>query len=218
MNNYWFHIVFLSLGLSFPVLFGMPGHHAVKPGDIVNGNYQVQIAQESHLVINGHTNVNTFSCGYNGNFYPDTLSVNTIATSGCLRFKNADIRLKTELFDCSNKMMNPDFRNLLKSDQYPYIRIKVLEIDKNPGQVKNYLVSNYDRNMLLLTVAITIAGQKKIYNLPIEVAGDRNNNFYKGHLKMNIRDFGLTPPRKMLGLVVVDEMVSIDFMVKISVV
>ena len=218
MNNYWLHIFFLSLGLSFPALIGIPGHHAVKPGDIVNGNYQVQIAEESHLVINGHTNVNTFSCGYNGNFYPDTLSVNTIATSGCLRFKNADIRLKTKLFDCSNKLMNPDFRNLLKADQYPYIRIKVLEIDKNPGQVKNYLVSNYDRNMLLLTVEIMIAGQKKIYNLPIEVADNRDNNFYKGHLKMNIRDFGLTPPRKMLGLVVVDEMVSIDFMIKISVV
>lgn len=218
MNNFLLTIIFIIGSFFFPDRFGNPEYNPGKSVDIVNGNYQVQIAEESHLVINGHTNVNSFSCGYDGNFYPDTLSVSTVATSGCLELKNAEIKLKTSYFDCSNKLMNPDFQNLLKADQYPFIKIKVIEIDKNPGQFRNHLVSTYSRKMLHLSVEIIIAGHKKNYDLPIEVAGDQNKNFYKGHLDLDIRDFGLTPPKKMLGLVVVNEMVSINFMVKISLV
>jgi hypothetical protein len=217
MNSLMLSLLLISSRIYSPGP-GMAGNYPPLPADDIYANYQVQIAGESHLVINGHTNVNSFSCGYDGNFYPDTMTVSTITTGGCLRLKNAQLKLKTSLFDCSNKLMNPDFQDLLKADDYPFIIIRVLEIDKNPGQLNAYYVSNNPKNMLILSVEIMIAGEKNIYDLPIEIAGDRNDSFYKGHLDLNIRDFGLTPPRKMLGLVVVDEKVSIGFMVKLSVI
>ncbi len=214
MTSSFLNITFLVNFILFPWYTGFPDK--TFPPDVIYKNYHVQIEEESHLVINGNTNINSFSCGYNGNFYKDTLTVNTIANGDHLKLRNAQLKLKTALFDCQNKMMNPDFQNLLKADEYPYILIKVLYINKNRKDLENYLVSNKTNNTVLLNVEITLAGQKNTYQIPIDTQQIQNDRYYSGHLNVDIRDFGLTPPKKMLGLVVVNEMVSIDFFVKLT--
>jgi len=210
LNKYgWYFLIFLLCG------FISPEPNSKK--DVIHGNYRIQISEQSHLVINGQTNINSFSCGYDGNFYQDTLSVSAIINGDHLHFKNAQLILKTALFNCENKLMNPDFQNLLQAEKYPNIFIRVLEINKNRKDVQKLLVSNHPENsIVILSVEITLAGQKNNYDLPIEVNHEEENRLYSGHLELNIRDFGLTPPKKMLGLVVVNEMVQIDFKVAIS--
>ncbi len=211
MTNLLLHITILASLLFFPGYSGK-----ISPPDIVYKNYHVQIAEDSHLVINGHTNINSFSCGYNGDFYKDTLSVNAISNGDHLKLINAQLKLRTELFDCQNKLMNPDFQKLLQSDEYPFILIKVLEVNKNKKDVRNFLVNDRNSNTVLLNVEITLAGRKNTYLIPVDSQQFNGNRFYSGHLNLDIRDFGLTPPRKMLGLIVVNEMVSIDFSVKLT--
>ncbi len=188
--------------------------------DVIGRKYHIRIEEESHLVINGSTNINTFSCGYNGSFLDDTLTVNAISSGDNLRLNNAMLKLRTVKFSCNNRLMNPDFQHLLQADKYPYIIIHVLEIRRlSAGSFVQSISKNYPgNNNILLSVEITLAGRKNTYQLPVSIRNIRHHKFYQGYLDLDIRDFGLTPPIKMLGLVKVSEMVRINFIVQLSMV
>ena len=61
-------------------------------------------------------------------------------------------------------------------------------------------------------ITMQIAGKSNTYTMPVLVNADG----YKGKLKMNIRDFGLVPPKKALGLIEVDEMIEVQFDLKVA--
>jgi hypothetical protein len=135
----------------------------IFPGTIpfparITENYQVKIAQESYLVINGNTNVSNFSCAYHGNLYRDTLSVNAELSGDRLRLTNAELNLGTANFDCGIERMNSDFRDLLKAGQYPQIQIMVLDVNKaGQGNIEKY-ISLEGSESVNLPVIISIAG------------------------------------------------------------
>ena len=208
-------IILFFLFIPFQLVFG---DGEAKKGDVIAKKYEINIAQESYLVINGHTNVNNFSCVYDGNFYRDTLTVKAVSQGDYMHLENAVLKLKTKYFDCRNNMMNSDFRDLLQADKYPNIIIHVMEINKNLQEVQKLLVSNTNKKGVILSVKIDLAGKEKSYELPVEIKQVKDERFYIGHLDLDIRDFGLSPPKKMLGLITVNERVSIDFMVRISLV
>lgn len=54
-----------------------------------------------------------------------------------------------------------------------------------------------------------IAGVEKEYLVP--VIFNTNTNNVKGQLKLNIKDFKLKSPKKLLGMVVVNDHVDINF-------
>ena len=54
-----------------------------------------------------------------------------------------------------------------------------------------------------------IAGIEKEYLVP--VIFNTNTNNVKGQLKLNIKDFKLKSPKKLLGMVVVNDHVDINF-------
>jgi hypothetical protein len=56
---------------------------------------------------------------------------------------------------------------------------------------------------------VKIAGVEKEYLVPVTYNQTTNN--VKGHLKLNIKDFKLKSPKKLLGMVVVNENVEINF-------
>ncbi|RTL13723.1 MAG: YceI family protein [Flavobacteriaceae bacterium] len=56
---------------------------------------------------------------------------------------------------------------------------------------------------------VKIAGVEKEYLVP--VIFNTNTNNVKGQLKLNIKDFKLKSPKKLLGMVVVNDHVDINF-------
>ena len=54
-----------------------------------------------------------------------------------------------------------------------------------------------------------IAGVEKEYLVPVIFNSNTNN--VKGQLKLNIKDFKLKSPKKLLGMVVVNDNVEINF-------
>ena len=54
-----------------------------------------------------------------------------------------------------------------------------------------------------------IAGVEKEYLVPVIFNSNTNN--VKGQLKLNIKDFKLKSPKKLLGMVVVNDNVDINF-------
>ena len=96
--------------------------------------------------------------------------------------------------------MNADFQDLLMCEKYPEI---VIELDK---------IAFVSREFVKAFINVHLAGMTNSYSLPVQINKDR----FIGKFKMNIRDFGLEPPKKALGLIEVDEQIEVQFDLKIS--
>ena len=69
-------------------------------------NTMILITAESQLTINGKTNVNKFQCIYNTIELQEPIPVYYEIKDNSLIFKNTQLILKTNCFDCGNKTMN----------------------------------------------------------------------------------------------------------------
>ena len=86
------------------------------------------------------------------------------------------------------------FKTILKAEEYPHIVLNVKEI----STIKESITAKLD---------VKIAGVEKEYLVP--VIFNPNTNNVKGQLKLNIKDFKLKSPKKLLGMVVVNDNVDI---------
>jgi hypothetical protein len=66
----------------------------------------------------------------------------------------------------------------------------------------------YNGNAL---VSITITGVTRHYSIPISLNSNDEIYTVNGIKKLSIRDFGLTPQSKMMGMIKVSEWIDIDF-------
>lgn len=167
------------------------------------GDYErenIMILPESELIISGSTNVNKFDCIFNIDLISDWKEVKFIREDKLLLFNNLKLHLLTEGFDCGNNRMNADFQDLLLCEKYPEIEIKIERIE---------LIS---QDYTKAYIQVKLAGKTNQYDLPVQVSEDH----FIGKFKMNIRDFGLEPPKKALGLIEVDEQIEVRFNLKVS--
>ncbi|MEK6478256.1 YceI family protein [Catalinimonas sp. 4WD22] len=166
----------------------------------------VLIERDSHLKILGTTNINSFSCAYQGNIGADTLSINVQRTENEILLDHAQLSVEVARFDCGHSGMNKDFRALLEHEQYPLLKVRLASLNLSPEK-------NYEA---LAEVIIEIAGKLESYTVPVQLKEEDGEVFYVGRQALNIRDFELTPPKKFLGMIVVDEEVIIDFKLNLS--
>ena len=168
--------------------------------NVMYNDTSVLITSESHLFIQGRTNVNKFKCEFNINQIDEPIPLYYKVTDNKMIFEKARLTLDNHCFDCGSKGINKDFRALLKSDEYPEIELHLKEIKKietNPAEV-NALLELY------------IAGKSKSYRMPLAI-DDNENICVSGLLKLDITDFDLVAPKKALGLIVVSEDIEINF-------
>lgn len=158
----------------------------------------VQILPGSHLTITGDTNISKFKCDFDTKSLERTKPIEFKVTDNHINFKNAVLKLDNRGFDCGNRAINKDFHELLKTEQYPEITLELTEVHM------------YDEKNASAHIKITIAGKKKDYALPIQINGTANKSF-AGKLSLDIKDFGLEPPKKMFGLIVIKDEIEINF-------
>jgi len=158
---------------------------------------KVKISPKSEVTINGRSNVNTFQCKYNSSYLEDEILVtSTSVNDSKITLNNAKMAIKSKGFDCANRMITKDFKTILKADDYDNINIELKELDVN----NNYIMTKLN---------IEIAGKSKDYVIPM--AFNQKSNNVKGTLRLNIKDFNLKSPKKLFGLIEVDNNVDINF-------
>ncbi len=169
----------------------------------LNGQHQVAVdlLDSSTLKINGKTNINSFECTFDSSKLQRTNKIRIKPNGDKIEVKNAQLRLNHTNFDCGHRRINNDFKALIKSDEYPDIKIDLLEIH------------NIKDSEAAVKVKINIAGKSKNYNFPIEICNLEATEF-QSRWVLNIRDFDLTPPKKAFGIIVIDEEIEIDFLLK----
>lgn len=157
---------------------------------------KVKITNKSEVTIKGKSNVNSFECKYNSDFIENDLQVSIARNNNKILLDGAKIAIKSTGFDCAHKMITKDFKSILKADEYPHIVINVKEI-------------NTTKENITAKLNVKIAGVEKEYLVPVIFNSNTNN--VKGLLKLNIKDFKLKSPKKLLGMVVVNDNVDINF-------
>lgn len=165
---------------------------------------EIEILPESNLSISGNTNISQFECDFNTlSFEQQSITVHYSSKDDILDFRNSVLPLENTNFDCGNKRINKDFRELLKTETHPEILLKIKKIEMN-GQQNAHVTLNFE-----------IAGKNKNYRFPVQVTGE-DQLCFEGNLALNIKDFDLEAPSKMFGLIVIEEEISINFKLNIK--
>lgn len=166
---------------------------------------RVWVAPESEVVIAGTTNVNGFTCRYNvqGLEMPIQMIYNEKVEQ--IQFKNAKLKLANDCFDCGGKAINKDFRELLKTEKHPQVELRLLHVDPPKA----------DGQEIGVGMEIIIAGVARKYETSLNCvqAGDICVN---GTLGLRLSDFGLEPPRKVLGMIKVDNEIQVQLTLKLK--
>jgi len=108
-------------------------------------------------------------------------------------------------FTSNNKLALRDFLKLVKSNIYPSFQVQLNYVETTPKEAS---LDNLKANA---SVNITITGVTKHYMIPISSEKKGDLYAFNGIKKLNIHDFGLSPPTEMMGLIRVNEWIDIDF-------
>lgn len=166
-------------------------------------HYRIEVLPGSDLTITGDTNIRDFLCEYDIERLERKHEVFFTHESQRLRFRNTILELRNAGFDCGNKAINRDFHSLLQSEDHPIINLELKEVRLEQEDIAQAIVR------------ITIAGKTKNYEIPVKVirinTGQNESQRLDGHLMLNISDFGLEPPKKLFGLIVVKDDIQINF-------
>ena len=168
-------------------------------------SYRIYFSSESSLIIKGTTNVNSFKCSYDISKFSDSLSVNFIENGKGIEFKNTELILPNINFNCGHKGITKDFNKLLKTKEFPEIRMTLL----------NAKPSRSNENEIIVSLDITICGISNVYEIPVYMNTDEDITV-RGLLPINILDFKLEAPTKVLGIIKVSNEIEIDFHLKIQ--
>lgn len=155
----------------------------------------IHINEGSEITISGKSNVNQFSCAYTTQIAKGCQQVNYKFYENIITLSNAELKLKSRAFDCGGRLINKDFNKLMQSEKHPYIIITFTQI-------------NIKDDNILVDATIEIADEVNLYTFIIE---PQQSNNYKGKLKLNITEFDMEAPTKLLGAIKVDPNINIEF-------
>lgn len=169
---------------------------------IYNQNqFQLTFLDQSSLTIEGKSNINKFSCSYNSEYLSKKLTFSCKKENNKLLFKNATLTIINAGFDCGGNAINKDFHKLLKSVEYPHIKMSL----------KCVVLPENKTDAAYATVSYTITDKTIEYEFPVIFEKENNDFRLYGFIELNIEDFNLTPPKKVFGIIKVDKMIKINF-------
>lgn len=162
------------------------------------------IEPSSTLSIRGSSNVSDFTCGMDVYRKKDTLTI-TENTPSFIKFFESRLAVPINDFDCRHKLITRDFQETLLASQYPEIGITFISFlrvaDARQG------VDSYDADVL-----IELAGKKRKVKIHFDFSEQSYAQYLlKGSKVLRFSDFDFKPPTKMMGLVQVDDELTIHF-------
>ncbi|NRR90611.1 YceI family protein [Winogradskyella undariae] len=164
----------------------------------------VFFSSDSYLKIKGKTNVSTFECNFDMTAISEAIKISYKDYDKKIKFDDTKLILPNLEFNCGGKMINKDFNELLNTEEFPEITLKLKEISK----VK------INDNSITVTIEIKISDIIKTYKIPVSIT-ENSNLHVNGVMPLDINDFNLTAPTKMLGMVKVSPQIEIQFSLKI---
>ncbi|MDR2232014.1 MAG: YceI family protein [Tannerella sp.] len=177
-----------------------------------------ELQDKSWIKINGESNVVDFSFRQDAEGFIDkTMDITAVRTGNQVTLSRKVVTIAIKEFDSEDKMALRDFFKLVKADEHPYITVTLAHFD--------YLGIGFDNLSILRTpfvdialyVDIRLAGVEKPYIIPVRAARNDGKVEITGSKKIDIQDFGLTPPTALFGMIKVKEWIEIDFQINLMI-
>lgn len=163
------------------------------------------IAENSSLCIEGRSNVNSFKCDIVAYMNRDTILLykdNSVEQKPILT--KGGLIININRFDCHQNYVTADLKKTLKASENAYMKINLLSLGRFKVNVPDQQIKGF--------VEIQLAGiNRKIeidYTISKSQAGILN---LIGTKKLLFSDFKLVPPKKLAGLIKVEEEVTVRF-------
>lgn len=163
------------------------------------------IEKNSSLNIQGETNVNSFQCDVTEYLDNDTLFYANDEVSRKLSFTNSSLWIDIKKFDCHSRLITNDFREALKSDKNPSLKITFLSLD----QFTNPCSSQFIKGVVDVSLANVTKRTELCYTIKT-LPGNRIE--LQGSHLFTFSDFNLKAPKKMAGLIRTKDRIKVNFL------
>ncbi|MCH6233137.1 hypothetical protein [Cognataquiflexum rubidum] len=148
------------------------------------------IVTKKMITVSGQTSIGGFSCDYSKAGLKDTLFIDFEGPT-----KEMVFDIPVHDFSCGNFLLNRDFRNTVKSDKFPTAKVKVQNLKSNYGHYT-------------CDLSVTLVGKK--LDFPSLVL-KRVSEGLRANLVLSFDDLDLEAPKKMGGMIKVEERLSLEF-------
>jgi len=162
------------------------------------------IEKNSSLSIEGKSNVNSFRCDVIEYLRPDTIEFYKEDHYQRFFTVRGGPTILINRFDCHQKYITADLRKTLKAGENAALKIGLLSIGNFTPRADGQKVKG--------SVAIELAGITQKMDIDFSVQTDERGFLHLcGSRVVLFSDFGLTPPRKLAGLIKVEEQINVSF-------
>jgi hypothetical protein len=189
----------LGFLLTFLLLAGLTHR---EDADLV---HRFIVLPDSHLTIGGKTNINTFNCAiprYKGR---DTLVLHEGGRNVRPVFVRGSVTLDASSFDCGLAVMTSDFCKTISSKSHPAIIIDFISFERAPTY-------GHGEDRFKGIVKISLSGITKLFEMDCSIEAKSSGLIYlKGGRDFLFSDFNLEPPKHMMGLVKVQQNLTVGF-------
>jgi hypothetical protein len=157
----------------------------------------------SAIFIDGKSNVNKFRCTSDQYDGKDTLVLKTVNHKTV--FVRGQVKLNAAGFDCGMKPITNDFAETINVEKFPFITIEFISFEEVP-----HYTSTQER--FKSKMKLTLASVSKTVEIKCGLQEDALGFIHlKGARNFTFSDFKLEPPKKMGGLIKVDEKLNVKF-------
>jgi polyisoprenoid-binding protein YceI len=167
---------------------------------------QMDLQPESKVWVEGTSSVRSYKCNAVAlNAALQTESGNAVEAilAGDKALNSADLTIEAAKLECGNGTMNGHMRKALKSEANPAILFRLASYE---------LTKSADTLRVEMTGDLTLAGAQKTITLQA-LAKDGGNGtlLVEGTHELNMKDYGINPPKLMLGTLKVHDKVKVGF-------
>lgn len=172
-------------------------------------NYKLIIKEETRLVLSGSTNVNKFSCDVFPQESNDTLQAILRNRDNIILFNNGVIKFNVNKINCGNKKIDKDLQKALKSKEFPFITLNLIDISIPENEVNT--------KPIVANITIIVAGVTKSHSVEFErVSSDNRIIVFEGEKIIDINSFDIIPPTTLMDLIQVKEFINIKFLLEMA--
>ncbi|MDA3910806.1 MAG: YceI family protein [Bacteroidales bacterium] len=155
-----------------------------------------------YLRIIGKTNVSDFQLYYTPEQKVSDDPEKLIFQTGDQE-ESIEVLVPVTCIKADNRVLEKDFYELLKLDQFPYVRLSL-----DSGKILNVLEGNDSS----IEIFVTIVGVTKLVEFKVQCYGNELTGWnLEGIETINLGAFGLEAPEKLAGLIKVDPKIIINF-------
>ena len=164
--------------------------------------------QLSNILIEGETNINGFAFSFNNskiNLNPTSENLNIASQNNEI----IEFYIPVRAFRGSNYLMEGDFQELLKANTYPVVKVGI-----EKSKLRS-IVANSENTKI--NFYLTIAGVTRLISGDYLINLCNKDEFVlQGTTNVKLTDFSIVPPKKMLGVLQVKDLIFIKFDIIIS--